>query len=321
MESYMETYMISNRKGGVGKTSLTEQIAAILAAAGFYVGILDGDGQANATSLALPRRNFPATLTDVVTKETPLIEAMVQVRKRLWVVPSDENLTDASNYITRERDFNIIPYRVAALRKTLLIPPLRESLPWWNKPSVNISIFQIEETTDKEFLTPPPYLDFLFMDSPPSDDDLTVSMLDAADKVAIPVMMDQFSIDGLAKHINKINRRFKDRERKVQIVGVLPNMILHKPGNPLPMDFLESIWRHFPHLARRPIHHDDTIPVSQALRKVALELNRDSRAVRELCAVSLELAGYSGYMAGVSICEICDAAVERAQGEESVKEA
>lgn len=318
----METYMISNRKGGVGKTSLTAQISAILAAAGFYVGIIDGDGQANATSLALPRRNFPATLTDVVTKDVPLIQTFVQVRKRLWVVPSDENLTEASNYITKEKDFNIVPYRITALRKALQTPPPREHLSWWHKPSVNISIFHLDETTDEEFLSPPPYLDFLFMDSPPSDDDLTISMLDAADKVVIPVMMDQFSVDGLAKHINKINKRFRDRERKVQIVGVLPNMILHKPGNSLPMDFLESIWRHFPHLARRPIHHDDTIPVSQALRKVALELNRDSRAVRELCAISLELAGYEGYMAGVSICDICDAAVERAQKpEEILKEA
>jgi chromosome partitioning protein len=315
-----KVYMISNKKGGVGKTSLTLQIASILAAAGFHVGILDGDGQANATSLALPRRQFPATLTDVVIKETPLLQAMVQVRRRLWVVPADENLNEASNHITKEKDFNILPYRIAALRKTLPPPPPRDRLPWWKKQSVNISIFQLEGTTDEEFLTPPPFLDFLFMDSPPSEDDLTTSMTDAADKIAIPAEMDQFSIDGLAKFINKTQKRFAHRDRKIEIIGIIPNKILHKAGNQVPMDFLESIWKHFPQHARRPIHHDDTIPVSQAYRKVALELNRDSRAVRELCALSLELAGYEGYMAGVSICDMCDAAVARAQETAMMKE-
>jgi len=308
-----EVYMISNKKGGVGKTSLTLQIASILAAAGFHVGIVDGDSQANATSLALPRRNFPATLTDVVVQGTPLLKAMVQVRKRLWVVPANENLNDASNHITKEKDFNILPYRVAALRKALPAPPPRERLSWWKKPSVNISIFQLEGTSDEEFLLPPPYLDFLFLDSPPSEDDLTVSMTDAADKIAIPAEMDQFSIDGLAKFITRTKKRFEHRDRQIEIVGIIPNKVLHKAGNQLPMDFLESIWKYFPLQARRPIHHDDTIPASQAYRKVALELNRDSRAVRELCALSLELAGYEGTMAGVAICEICDAAVERAQ--------
>jgi cellulose biosynthesis protein BcsQ len=88
--------MVNNRKGGVGKTSLTEQIAAILASLGFNVAVADGDDQANATSLALPRRDFPATLTDVVVKGTPLIAAMRQVRRHLWIVPADEDFMFAN---------------------------------------------------------------------------------------------------------------------------------------------------------------------------------------------------------------------------------
>src|SRR5260370_14685504 len=107
----MEVFMVNNRKGGVGKTSLTEQIASILAALGFNVGIGDGDDQANATSLALPRRNFPATLTDVIIEETPLIQAMRQVRKRPWIVPADEGLKDAADHIKEKQDYEIVPTR------------------------------------------------------------------------------------------------------------------------------------------------------------------------------------------------------------------
>jgi len=309
----MEAYMVNNRKGGVGKTSLTEQITAILAALGFNVAVVDGDDQANATSLALPRRDFPSTLTDVIVRGKPLIAAMRQVRRRLWIVPADEDLKQAASWIDSKQDYDIVSDRVADLREALPPPPPRDRLPWWYKPTINISAFQLEETTDEEFVTPPPYLDFLFFDSPPQENDLTISMIYASDKILVPVEMDQFSIDGLARLLNSILKRFRHRERKVQIVGILPNKILHKPGNPVPMDFLESIWKHFPLLARRPIHHDDAIPVSQAYHKVALEVNRDSRATRELCALALELIGYEGDMAGVPICDICDAAVERAQ--------
>lgn len=305
--------MVNNRKGGVGKTSITVQIAANWAALGFNVAIADGDDQANATSLALPRREFPATLTDVVIKETPLVQAMRQVRKRLWIIPADEGLREAASYIDAHQDFDIIVDRITELRETLPPPPPRNHLPWWNKPTININAFKLEETTDAEFVTPPPYLDFLLFDSPPQENDLTISMIYASDKILIPIEMDQFSVDGLAKLVNSIARRFRPRIKKVEIVGILPNKILHKPGNPVPMDFLESVWKHFPQLARRPIHHDDTIPVAQAYHKVALEMNRDSRASRELCALALELVGYEGDMAGVTICDICTEAVARAQ--------
>jgi cellulose biosynthesis protein BcsQ len=295
------------------KTTLTLLLAASLAAAGFHVGIVDADKQSNATSLARPRTRFPANLTQVVKGEKTLREAMVQIRKRLWLVPSDLNLKEAIDHITIARDFNIVSYRVASLRQELAPTPSRERLPWWNKPSANISIFQLESTTDQEFLTPPVFLDFLFFDTPPQENDLTLSILDACDKVYIPVNMDQYSIDGLAQLISRIQLRFRDRPRKIKITGVIPNEILHRANNSLPMTFLESVWKHFPTLARRTIHYDDTIQVGQALSKVALEINRDARAVRELCALALELAGWQGDMAGIPFCELCDGAVERAQ--------
>jgi cellulose biosynthesis protein BcsQ len=313
MEDTFEAILDTNDKGGVGKTTITLLLAALLAALGYYVAIVDADKQRNATSLARPRTNFPADLTQVVKGEKTLREAMVQIRKRLWLVPGAEDLKEASNHIANAKDYNIISYRVTALREELAPTPPRDRFSWWHKPTANISIFQLESTTDEEFLTPPPYLDFVFFDTPPQENDLTLSILDACDTVYVPVNMDQFSYDGLAQLIQRILLRFKYRPHKIKIAGIIPNEILHRKDNSLPVTFLESIWKHFPRLARRGIHYDDTIPIGQALGKVALEVNRDARAVRELCALALEIAGWRGDMLGLPICDQCDRAVERAQ--------
>jgi len=229
--------MVNNRKGGVGKTSLTEQLAAILAALGFHVAVVDGDDQANATSLALPRRDFPSTLTDVIVREKPLLAAMRQVRRHLWIVPADEGLKQAASWIDAKQDHDIVSDRIADLREALAPSPPRDRMPWWYKPVINISAFQLEETTDEEFVTPPPYLDFLFFDSPPQENDLTISMIYASDKILVPVEMDQFSVDGLARLLNSIMKRFRHRERKVQIVGILPTKSCTSRGTLFPWIF------------------------------------------------------------------------------------
>ena len=103
----METYILHNKKGGVGKSSSTINLGMMLASLGFQVGLVDGDEQANATSVALPRRHFPLTLTDVLTRKDEeagkktLHAAMVQVRKRLWVVPADTNFGSAQVHIAK----------------------------------------------------------------------------------------------------------------------------------------------------------------------------------------------------------------------------
>lgn len=238
---------------------------------------------------------------------------MVQVRKRLWLIPADSTLTTANDHIGSKDEQEALVDRVLELRSMLAEPPQwKERFPWLNKPTVTISSFHLEPTTDEEYRTPPDFLDFVFFDTPPADNHLTTSMMLASDKILVPVEMDQFSADGLQKVLEGITRRFRHRSHKAEIIGVLPNKVLHQSGDTLTMDFLESVWHHFSTLARPPIHHDLAIKNAWAYGQTALEYSRDSRGTRELCALALELVGYEGDMAGISNCDICEAAIIRA---------
>lgn len=313
--------MVYNRKGGVGKTSVSGNLAAMLAALGFHVAIIDGDDQTNVSRLDDKKRAL-ASLTNVIMETrlgpqtypaVPMRDAMVQVRKRLWLIPADSTLTTANDHIGSKDEQEALVDRVLELRGTLAEPPSwQERFAWLHKPIVTISSFHLEPTTDEEYKTPPNYLDFVFFDTPPADNHLTTSMMLASDKILVPVEMDQFSADGLQKVLEGIKRRFRHRAHKAEIIGVLPNKVLHQSSDTLTMDFLESVWHHFSTLARPPIHHDLAIKSAWAYGQTALEYSRDSRGTRELCALALELVGYEGDMAGLSNCDICEAAIIRA---------
>lgn len=324
--------MVYNRKGGVGKTSVSGNLAALLAALGFNVVIIDGDDQQNVTKLDA-RQKWKASLSNVIMETqmgaiahppVPLLDAMVQIRKRLWLVPADSALGTASDHIGRMDEQEVLADRIADLRTQLPSPPAWESrFPWFKRPTVNISAFQLEGTTEEEYFQRPAFLDFALWDSPPAANHLTTAMMLASDKILVPVEMDQFSADGLSQVLDGIKRRFRHRSRKAEIIGVLPNKILHQLGDTQAMDFLESVWRNFPTLARRPIHYDQNIKNAWGYQQAALEYvrdgNGDSRGMRELCSLALELVGYEGNMAGVALCDICQAAVARSM--ETTKEA
>ena len=76
----MRVITIYNKKGGTGKTSVATNLATNLAAAGYRVGLLDGDEQANASTLTSPHQYGKPTLTHLpCAKQFPY--AMLCIRR------------------------------------------------------------------------------------------------------------------------------------------------------------------------------------------------------------------------------------------------
>ena len=309
----METIILNNRKGGVGKTTLTSAVGTMLAAMGFLVAVIDGDSQVNASKLTSPRphegESYPFTLTQVVTQGVPLLEAMVQARRNLWVIPADKFLEEAALRITRLKNPNLISERIQQLGEQLAKPtPYIQRMGWWDKSSIKLTQFKQEATTDEEYREKPPFLDFLLFDSPPNEDALTDSMLKAG-RVVIPINMDQFSIDGLRTRVDYVLATPDANGQPLEILAILPNEIAHKAGNPVSMEFLSDVYRNFPDLTRRPIHADEALKDAWAYGMTILEYGQayapKSRGMHEVARLALDIVGWPGKLSGLKECKFC----------------
>ena len=92
---------VINLKGGTGKSSLSMNLAHLLALRGYSVVLIDCDMQGNSSSL-LPRWE-PPTLTHFLRGEAPFSAIIRLARDRLAIIPSDRDLNTAATYIASRR--------------------------------------------------------------------------------------------------------------------------------------------------------------------------------------------------------------------------
>lgn len=321
------TYMMALRKGGVGKTTISVNIAVFLASLGFHVVIIDGDVQLNASELAIIRQDGrvlgrpynKGTFRHVLLQEKSFKEVTYQVRKNLWVVPSDANINMGRYYILDTKDFDIVSRALDEFSDSLETPPpIEERFPGWNSKSkvLDLSYFRVENTSSEEFFTPPEYVDFVIMDTPPKEDDeLVIAMTYGTDKILVPSEMAEYSIQGMRQLVNGIQARFAHRTRKAEIVGIIPNKVLHVPRSPhYELDYIRSLWQYFPQFALRPVHFDVALSDAQTLHQTTLEYVKEkglnSRATRELADLSLRVSGFKGKLLGLQPCQYCSRAAK-----------
>lgn len=168
----MRAISIINFKGGVGKTSLAENLSHSLALLGKDVLVIDADRQANASTTLLRGRSSP-TLTTVLKGAIPLQEAVHQAKDHLWVVPSDSSLDTASPFILAS------PAMYYVLRKAL----------------AKLSGF-----------------DFIFIDHAGAYTPVMAACLLASDSMLIPCELEPYAVQGLIGMFNKLQDTLVDHE-------------------------------------------------------------------------------------------------------------
>jgi chromosome partitioning protein len=183
---------IVNNKGGVGKTTVTVNLAHALTRRGQRVLVVDLDSQCNATSILLPRVPGGNTLYEVFTESELNVGQCIYPTEyeKLFCLP---NTNDTS----------------------ALEPPLLKSLP----ESFRIIRDRIRAYAQQHY-------DFALLDCPPNMGFFVVSALHASDFVIVPIWAGSaFSVEGLLKAIHLIDDIRANGNPDLRFLRLLVNQV------------------------------------------------------------------------------------------------
>jgi chromosome partitioning protein len=199
--------VITNQKGGVGKTTTSINLAASLVTAGRRVLLVDLDPQANATmGSGVDKRGLKATIYQVLLGSTPI--AAVKVRSQSGgydLIPANRELAGA------EVEMVDLPERETRLKTAL------------------------EEIKD--------HYDYVLIDCPPALNLLTVNGLCAANAVVIPMQCEYYALEGLSDLVQTIKKVRMHLNPGLEIEGLLRTM--YDPRNMLAQQVSDQLQQHF----------------------------------------------------------------------------
>ena len=185
---------ISNQKGGVGKTTVCQNLGAGLARQGQKVLLIDFDVQANLTQsmgCQMPDE-LPFTVADImkqIIEDEPIdpLRGIIHHREGVDLLPSSIELSGIENSLVhvmnRER---ILKSYINQLRRNY---------------------------------------DSILIDCMPSLGMLTINALTAADRVIVPVQAHFLSVKGLELLLRTVNKVKKQLNPDLNVEGILLNML------------------------------------------------------------------------------------------------
>lgn len=185
--------VIYNRKGGVGKSSITCNLAAVAAASGKRTLVVDLDPQGNSTSY------LGHDSKDNVVGIAEFFESTIAFKYRDFA-PAD---------FVRATEFE----NLSLISSNVALVDLEQKLESRHK------IYKL-----KEFLAKlSDDYDEIFLDTPPTLNFFSLSALIAAERVLIPFDCDAFSRDALLDLILTLEEVKDDHNDEMEIEGVLIN--------------------------------------------------------------------------------------------------
>jgi len=194
--------VIFNQKGGVGKTTITCNLAAISAVYGKKTLVIDLDQQCNSTHYLLGRgtNDEEYTISDY-------FEELLRIKFRRKNFDTYIHKTPFSN-------LHIIPSH----------PDLGDL---HGKLETRYKMFKLRDSLDS--LT---QFDYIYIDTPPALNFFTRSALIASDSCLIPFDCDSFSRSALYSLMENVNEIQQDHNSNLEIEGIIVNQFQQRAKFP-----------------------------------------------------------------------------------------
>lgn len=211
----MHTRVVFNQKGGVGKSSIAVNLAAISAHQGLKTLLIDLDPQANSSQYLL---GDDATYSSDKPALEPNIENYFE--DILGSQQSKSLIGNAIGSILKTRAKGLESYLHQSPFKNLDVIPA--------SPSLGILAHALESKHKiyklRDALQPlAEHYDRVFIDTPPAFNFFTLSALIAADRVLIPFDCDVFSKRALQTLIENVIETQDDHNERLAIEGIVVN--------------------------------------------------------------------------------------------------
>jgi chromosome partitioning protein len=204
---------IASQKGGVGKTSLTQNLGAELARAQQRTLVVDCDPQSNLTSgWGLDPGEGRPTIYTAMLDPTKAHQCAIRHRPNLDLIPADLDLAGAE-----------LQFLAAVDRNTKLKKALRPLLGDYN---------------------------YILIDGPPSLGFFTVNTLVAADSVLVPLQCQVYAYKAIDQLLDIINQ-VKEINPTLQIIGIV--LTMYDVRNSLTLSVEETARKRFGDLVLKTV--------------------------------------------------------------------
>jgi chromosome partitioning protein len=248
--------VITNQKGGVGKTTTSINLAASLTSAGRRVLLVDLDPQGNATmGSGVDKRALKATVYHVLLGEARI--STVRTRSESGgfdLIPANRELAGA------EVEMVDLPERETRLKTAL------------------------DEIRSQ--------YDFVLIDCPPALNLLTVNGLCAANAVVIPMQCEYYALEGLSDLVQTIKKVRASLNPGLEIEGLLRTM--YDPRNMLAQQVSDQLQQHFgDKVYRTVIPRNIRLAEAPSHGIPALSFDRQSKGALAYLALAGEMLGKS----------------------------
>ena len=255
--SKCKTIAITNRKGGVGKTTTTFSLGVALANAGKKVLLIDTDPQADLTT---NMGFYDEYKTNIAT----LLEQCI----------NNEKITIKDAVLHHNENVDLIPASVnlVATEKNIFKSLNRENI-------LNETLKEIKNDYD-----------YILIDTMPSLSILTTNVLATADKVIIPVQSQYLSAKALGDLLNIIGQVKQHINYDLEIEGILLTQVDNRTKLPkMIRQELEENYGNFVNIYKEQIPFSVKAPESTSRGKSIFAYDKNGKVANAYLSIAKEV--------------------------------